>query len=176
MPKNHAKRRTHAVTWYSPDPKTAQAMDGLDYLHAVKEGRIPPPPVWSLVGCRLVEIDRGRIVLEIAPAEYLYNRFGRVQGGILCAVLDAAMACALSSVIPPGMYFTSPEMKVSYFRPIVAEVGTLRCEGIITHRGSRIAFLEARIVDSTGKLYTQAMSTFMVFKETKPEAGKGEGH
>jgi uncharacterized protein (TIGR00369 family) len=146
-------------------------MSGLDYLHAVKEGRIPPPPIWRLVNCRLVKIDRGYVIFEITPAEYHYNRFGRVQGGILCTVLDAAMACALSSALPPGMSFTSPELKVNYFRPITIETGLMRCESSVTHKGNRIAVLEAKMLDGTGRLYTHAMSTFMIFEVAKEGAG-----
>jgi acyl-coenzyme A thioesterase PaaI-like protein len=70
-------------------------------------------------------------------------------------------------LIPPGMNFTSPEIRASCFRPVASETGTLRCEGTVTHRGTRFAVPEFRILDSTGRLYAQAMSTFMLFKEKR---------
>jgi len=81
----------------------------------VKAGRIPPPPVWNIVDCRLVEINKGHVVFETTPFEYHYNRFGRIQGGALCVMLDATMACTLGSVLPAGMSFASPELKANSY-------------------------------------------------------------
>ena len=161
------KRQSRTVTWDSRATRTAVTMSGLDYLHGMKDGRIPPPPAWSLVGCRLTEVDTGRVVCQFTPAEHLCNRFGKVQGGILCVVIDAAMGSAISSVLSPGMSFTTPEIKVNYFRPITGDNGTMSCESTIIHRGDRIAVLEARVLDATGRLYAHALSTFMILHETK---------
>jgi len=170
--KGKLNQRNRLITWEYPAEKSALAMSGLEYLYAVKAGQIPPPPVWNLVDCRLVEIKEGHIVFELNPSEHHYNRFGRVQGGVLCVVLDATMASTLSSALPIGMNFTSPELKINYFRPITSETGTIRCEGSIIHKGNRIAILEAKIVDNEGKLYANAMSTFMIYDTTKDENQK----
>ncbi len=159
-------RRT--VTWEHPaiDSQTAFGMSGLDLLREMKEGRIPPPPVWELVNFRVTEMAEGRVVFEIDPAEYHYNRFGVVQGGIECAILDAAVGYAVHSTLPAGTGYTTLELKTNYLRPISMETGTIRCIGSIIHRGSRVALAQADMVDRDDLLYTHAVSTCLLFKLT----------
>lgn len=161
--KDGPKQKSRTITWAHQVIEQNPAESGLEYLLAIKEGRIPPPPVWNLIGCRLAEIREGCVTLEITPAEYHYNRFGVVQGGILCTMLDASMACTLSSSLPQGTGFSSPELKANYFRPITVETGVVCCESTIIHRGNRIAVLEGKILDREGRLCAQSMATFMIF-------------
>ena len=165
--KDGPKLKSRTITWSYQVIEQNPAESGLEYLLAIKEGRIPPPPVWNLIGCRLAEIRDESVTLEITPAEYHYNRFGVVQGGILCTILDASMACTLSFSLPRGTGFSSPEIKVNYFRPVTIETGMLSCESIIIHKGSRIAVLEGKILDTENRLYVQSMATFTIFMSRK---------
>ena len=157
----HAGKRT--VTWVPPviDEQVA-ATSGLDLLRAVRDGRTPPPPVWRLIGLRLTEIEEGRAVFEIEFAEYHYSRFGKVQGGIECAVFDAATGYAVHSTLPAGVSYTTLELKVNYLRPITIETGLMRCTGSIIHRGNRAAVAEATMQDSNGRAYAHAISTCLI--------------
>ncbi len=150
------------MTWEYPSAGPGSSLAGMGYLEGLKAGRIPRPPVWCLVGYRLVEVQTGRAVLRMDPGECHFNRFGRVQGGVICSVLDAAMACAVSSVLPSSMGFTSPEIKVEYFRPIDGRTGSLLCEGRVVELLDTIAVLEARLTDGAGGLYARSASTFMI--------------
>ncbi|MBA4417454.1 MAG: hypothetical protein C0392_06050 [Syntrophus sp. (in: bacteria)] len=163
LEKDGPKQKSHTITWTYQAIEQNQAQSGLEYLLAIKEGRISPPPVWNLIGCRLAEICEGRVTLEVTPAEYHYNRFGVVQGGILCTILDASMACTLSSSLSQGTGFSSPELNVNYFRPVRVETGVVRCESTIIHKGNRIAVLEGKILDREARLCAQSMATFMIF-------------
>jgi uncharacterized protein (TIGR00369 family) len=145
-------------------------MRGLDLMSAMKDGRFPPPPVWSLVNFRLLEFGEGRAVMEMTPAEYHYNRFGVVQGGILCPVLDAAAGYAVHSTLPAGTGYTTLDLKVNYLRPVSVETGPLRCVGRIVHRGSRVCLAEADLTDGNGRLYAHAVSTCLLFKLSKKRA------
>jgi uncharacterized protein (TIGR00369 family) len=149
------------------DYKAAFGMRGLDLVNAIKEGRFPLPPVWDLVNFRLREVAEGRVVFEINPAEYHYNCFGMVQGGIECAVLDAGAGYALHSTLPAGTGYTTLELKVNYLRPISLETGTIRCLGTVIHKGSRVAVAQADMLDSNNLLYAHAISTCLVFKLTE---------
>lgn len=144
------------------DDRADKIKDGLEFLHAIKEGRIPPPPAWRLLDCVITGINEGIVTLEMTPAWHHCNRFGVVQGGILCTLLDASMACTLSSALPHGTGFGSAEIKVSYFRPVTIEMGVIRSEGSIIHKERRIAVLEGRITDGEGRLCAHSMSTFMI--------------
>ena len=68
--------RTHAITWEDPkvSARDAARISGLDYLCAIKDGEIPPPPIALLVGYRIIEVKPGNAVFELEPAEYCSDR------------------------------------------------------------------------------------------------------
>lgn len=163
--------RSRNVTWADPTVTAAAAaeMTGLEYLGAVSDGRLPCPPVWSLVGFQLTEVADDRVVFEMNPAEWHYNRFSMVQGGIACTVLDAAMACALQTGLPRGIHFTTLGMNVNYLRPISSTAGLMRCVGRVIQRGNRIVIVEAKMLDAGGVLYAYSVSTCMLLKQAGGE-------
>ncbi|MFN8499312.1 MAG: PaaI family thioesterase [Anaerolineae bacterium] len=153
--------RTRTITWEDPliGANAGREMTGLDYLQAIVRGELPPPPISALVGQRFESIERGRVVLSIEPAEYHYNPMGSVHGGVWCTILDSAMACAIHSMLPLGVTFTTLELKVNFLRPMTVDTGRVTCEGKVIHMGSRVATAEARLVDERGKLYGHASTT-----------------
>ena len=169
-------KRSRTVRWEDPGiiVKATPTMHGLDLLRAIKDGRIPNPPVSSLVGLRLTDVEAGRVVLQIDPAEYHYNPAGAVHGGITCTVLDSAATCAVHSTLPAGTVPTTLEIKINYLRPIRSETGTMRCEAALIYKGSRTAVAEAKMLDSNGLLYAYAVSTCLIFEATK-EGAKADG-
>ncbi len=159
-------RRIHTVTWEDPEvsARDAASIGGLDYLRAIMEGKIAPPPVAMLLGYQLREIDVGRVVFELEPAEYHYNPFASMHGGIMSTVLDSAMTSAILTTLPAGVGCSTLEIKVNFVRPITTRTGLVRCEGKIVHGGNRIAIAEGRITDSRDKLCSFAVSTCLVFR------------
>src|SRR5829696_3814225 len=97
---------------------------------------------------------------------------GAVHGGLACTLLDSAMGCAVHTMLPAGVGYTTVELKVSFLRPITLKTGRLLCEGTIIHLGSRIATAEARLLDTSGKLYGHATTTCMILRNLAPEQPK----
>jgi uncharacterized protein (TIGR00369 family) len=110
----------------------------------------------ALLGFRLVEVEEGRVVFIGTPDETFYNGWGVAHGGYAATMLDSALGCAVNSTQPAGRTFTTLELTIHYTRPLMREVGEIRCEGKVLHVGSRVATAEARIVDRAGKLYAHA--------------------
>jgi uncharacterized protein (TIGR00369 family) len=158
--------RIRTITWEDPrvSARDAASIGGLDYLRAIKDGKVKPPPVAALIGYQLLEIDVGRVVFELEPAEYHYNPFATMHGGIMSTVLDSAMTSAILTTLPAGVGCSTLEIKVNFVRPITDRTGLVRCEGKIIHGGNRIAIAEGRITDSRDKLCAFAVSTCMVFR------------
>ncbi len=166
---NHAIKRTHTVTWGDPkiSARDSDSISGIDYLRAIKEGRIEPPPAAKLIGYRIVEIETGHAVFTLEPAEYHYNPFATVHGGIASTILDTAMTAAVLSTLPVGLGCSTLEIKVNFIRPITRKTGELRCRAKTIHVGSRMATAEGKLLDSQNKLYAHAVSTCMIFKASK---------
>ena len=159
------RRRT--IAWEDPLPaaKAGAALSGLEHLRAMRDRRLPPAPIMELLGFWPVEVEEGRIVFVSRPAEYHYNPIGVVHGGFAATLLDSAMGCAVHSVLPAGVGYTTLEVKVNYVRALTRETGEVRCEGQVIHAGKRIATAEGRLVDADGRLYAHATTTCMIFRE-----------
>jgi uncharacterized protein (TIGR00369 family) len=158
--------RTRTITWEDPLPtaQQGQAMSGLQYLRAIQSGKVPPPPIALLLGMGMVEVEEGRAVFTVQPAEYHYNPIGVVHGGLAATLLDSALGCAVHSTLPAGTGYTTLEMKVNYVRAITSQTGELRCEAKIIYQGGRIATAEGRITDAQGKLYAHGTTTCIIFR------------
>jgi uncharacterized protein (TIGR00369 family) len=164
--KNRGTPRIHTVTWEDPriSARDAGSLSGLDYLRAIKEGNISPPPIAMLIGYRISEIEAGRAVFELEPAEYHYNPFATVHGGIACTLLDTTMTASVLSTLPIGVSCSTLDIKVTFFRAITVDTGTVRCEAKILHSGNRITTAEATLMDDQGKSYAHAVGTCMIFR------------
>jgi uncharacterized protein (TIGR00369 family) len=152
--------------------RVAPSMSGLDFLRAIVAGELPAPPVALLLDMSIVEVERGRTVFELEPAEYQFNPIGSVHGGVLATLLDSAMGCAVHSMLPAGSGYTTLELKVNFLRRVTTETGRLRCEGKVIHLGRTVATAEARAVDDQGRPVAHATTTCLL---TRPGADGSAG-
>jgi uncharacterized protein (TIGR00369 family) len=139
-------------------------MSGIDFLTAIGRGEIPPPPIMQLLGMRPVEVEPGRIVFGLTPAEFHYNPIGSVHGGVISTMCDSAAACAVHTMLPVGVGYTTLELKVNFLRAVSIASGELFCEGTTIQVGGRVALAEARLTDGAGQIYAHATSTCMIFR------------
>jgi len=141
---------------------TRRTLSGLEFFQRMAEGALEPPAMVKLLGLRLVEAEKGRVVFTGVATEQFYNGLGVAHGGFAATMLDSALGCAINTMQPAGRLFTTLELKINYTRPLTREAGELRCEATVLHAGSRTATAEARIVDAKGRLYAHATTTCIV--------------
>jgi uncharacterized protein (TIGR00369 family) len=137
-------------------------MSGYEFLCAIRDGEIPPPPIGTLLGFGIAEISKGRVVFECTPDESVYNPIGVVHGGLVCTLADTVAGCAVHSSLDAGVAYTSIDLNVSYTRPVTRDSGTLRATGIVVKPGRRVAFSSAEILDGRGKVVATATSSCLV--------------
>lgn len=166
MSDSETAQRTRTITWKDPLPgaKLGQTMSGLEYLQALKSGKISPSPIGVLMGFWFAEVSEGRVVFGAEPAEYHYNPIGTVHGGLAATLIDSALGCAIHSTLPVGVGYTTLELKVNYLRPMTSKTGTVYCEGKVIYVGGRVATAEARLTDANGKLYAHGTTTCMILR------------
>ena len=73
----------------------SDAVSGLEFPRALRDGSLEEPPIAMLVGFRLTEVEEGRVAFELVPSECQYNFSGTVHGGISASVIDAATGSAV---------------------------------------------------------------------------------
>jgi len=156
--------RSLSIEWTDPGALAAagRSMSGLDFLRAIRDGKLPPPPIAMLLGFRLTEVEPGHAVFECTPGEQHYNPIGVVHGGLAMTLLDSAMGCCVQTRVPAGSGYTTLEAKTNLVRAITDKTGRLRAIGKVVHIGSRIATAEGRLEDARGKLYAHASTTCIV--------------
>ena len=159
------RTRTRTVTWEDPlvSARAGATLAGIDYLRAVAQGTLPPPPIALLLGFDIEEVAEGRVVFTAATGEHQYNPIGVVHGGLAATLLDSAMGCAVHSRLPKGRGYTTLEIKVNYVRAIKHDSGPLRAIGTVVHMGGKTATAEARLLDRDGRLCAHATTTCMLF-------------
>jgi uncharacterized protein (TIGR00369 family) len=158
--------RSRTVTWYDPAiPAAAGAeLPGREFLQAIVEGRLPPPPIVNLVGARLVSVGDGEALFRCTPDESAYNPIGVVHGGLLCTLLDTAAGCAVHTLLPAGVGFSSIEIKVSFLRVLRAGGGEVEVHGQALRVGRQVAFAEAHARDGTGELVGHATTSIALLR------------
>jgi uncharacterized protein (TIGR00369 family) len=136
---------------------------GLERMRAIVDGSDEPPPMATLMGFKLIEVEEGRAVFSVVPGKQHYNPLGMVHGGLALTLLDSALGVAVHTTLAEGASYSTLETKVNLVRPITADTGELRAEGRVVHRGRTTATAEGRFTGvADGKLYAHGTSTCLI--------------
>ncbi|MCC5989184.1 MAG: PaaI family thioesterase [Pararhodobacter sp.] len=146
-----------------PDRDTVAGMSGLEFLQAMRDGRLAGPPMAATLGFSLHSVKEGVAVFRGAPAFAHLNPMGAVHGGWYGAVLDSALGCAVASRLPVGRGYTTLEFKVNLIRALPIGM-VVDCVGRASHvgRSTGVAEGEIRGVED-GRLYATGSTTCLVF-------------
>jgi len=158
--------RERTISWEDPLATAALGaeLSGLEAMRQVAEGALPPPPIAVLFDMEIVEVEDGRCVFALEPAEWMFNPIGSVHGGVAATVLDSCMGCAVHSTLPAGVGYATTDIQVRYLRAMSATTGRVLAEGEVVHRGRKQATAEGRLfVEETGKLIAHATTGCVVF-------------
>jgi len=93
--------------------------------------------------------ETGRAVVELEIDARLNNPMGRVHGGVLAALSDAAMGIAFGRTLDPGQDFSTIDLHIQFMRPVRGR--KLVATGEMIQRGLRIGFVQCRVTDDRGK-------------------------
>lgn len=154
------------------EPRGLAALSGREWLEGVVAGRNPGPPALEALGIRMTAIGEGLATLELDPGELHDNGLGMVHGGIVTAMIDAAAGCAVLSLLPPGRFGPSQDIRVSFVRPVVPGAGPVTTEGRVLNLSRRTALAEATIRDRAGRLLAHGTLTCVV---VEPHARRADG-
>ena len=167
--RSHDGVRERTITWTDPAQARfrGRGLNGYERLLAIKRGELAAPPAAALLGLELERVEPGRTVFSLLADEVHENPMGTMHGGIVAALVDTAMGCALSSRLDADAGFTTLELKTNYVRAITQATGKIYADGTVVHAGGRVATTEARVHDSSGTLYAHATSTCMILRGTR---------
>ncbi len=156
------RQRTYG--WDDPTPTALAGLgqNGLAVLRAIGAGTLPLPPALKTLGIEPLAADRGQVSFRLDVAEFHLNPFGIVHGGVLAALMDTAMGCAVHSLLPVAVGYVTGELNVRFLRPASPAAGLLVCTGEVVHQGKNTMIASARILDSDERVIAIAGATCFI--------------
>ena len=116
--------------------------------------RFDEAPIAQLIGFRVLpataeDKELGRATVELDIDSRLNNPMGRVHGGVLAALSDAAMGIAFGRTLDSDQDFSTIDLHIHFMRPVRGK--KLTAKGEMIQRGLRVGFVQCRITDDRGK-------------------------
>ena len=156
--------RRREVTWEDPMAGAAQALEqsGLEYISAIADGSIQPPPIANLLGMTIEKIAVGQVTFALDVGEHLYNPIGSVHGGVFCALLDSAMGCAAHSILGRGQAYATLELKANLVKALTVDTPSVVATGQVISSGRRVITASGQITGPDGTLYAHGTTTCII--------------
>jgi uncharacterized protein (TIGR00369 family) len=137
----------------------------MNYLDKIKEEGRSANSFFCLMGIDVVSTGDGEAVLKMVVRPDMYNGVGWLQGGMLTAIADEAMALALYTRLAPGEGIATISESTSFIKGI--REGTILAKGTVIKKGRRVAFMESMVyMDNTEKtILARTTASFAVTSE-----------
>jgi uncharacterized protein (TIGR00369 family) len=151
-----------------PAPEFANPDQALIHRFLAGDGRPLPfdaNPLARALGAELRAADpqAGRATLAFSPGPQFLQGAGMLQGGVLTAMLDFAMAYAVLAQMPLGGSCATVNLSVAFLRP--APQGRYLAHGEIERRGRHLAFTRAQLLrEEDGRTVATATSTLALME------------
>ena len=121
-------------------------VDTMSYLEKIKRDGKHANPFFCLMGIDAVSIEPGKAVLKMQVRPDMHNGVGWLQGGMLVALADEAMALALYPMLAKNEGIATISEATSFIKGV--QDGFIIAEGRVIRKGRRVAFAE-------GEVYTE---------------------
>ena len=127
-------------------------------LEASIRRRLAANPFIKFVGIQVPQLGRGyaRFVLPFKPD--LANSIGLLQGGVIAALADEAVAFALYSLVKEGETFNTVEMKINFLGAV--KEGEVEAVAHIAKKG-RTTSLGEFVVRQGERLVAKGLCTYI---------------
>jgi uncharacterized protein (TIGR00369 family) len=140
-------------------------------------------PVSETLDMHLVEFGRGEAVYEMPARAELGNPLGVIQGGVITALSDAAMAAATTTILSDEEIqreaITTVDLFSRLIRPVnAAKVESLRAEANVVRAGGRLVWAEAEVLadgETVGKFAATGIRVAFDPNAYIAERGGGNG-
>ena len=132
--------------------------DALDQI--VAGTGTPPPMVATLRLPRIEGWGPGHVWGRWKVDPEMFHAGGAVFGGYLAALADSFVGLAMMTTLEDGEWFTTSDLRISYFRPVTG--GALDIAAEVINRGRRMAHVEVVFVNDDDKVAAKATATQVI--------------
>ena len=121
----------------------------MSYLEKIKKDGRQANPFFCLTGIDVVKVEPGLAVLGMQVRPDMHNGVGWLQGGMLVAIADEAMALALYTLLEKDEGIATIAESTSFIRGV--RKGAILAEARVIKKGRRVAFMEAEVRADDGE-------------------------
>lgn len=138
----------------------------MSYLDRIKKDGRQANPFFCLTGIDIVKAESGTAVLTMPVRPDMHNGVGWLQGGMLVAIADEAMALALYPLLEKNEGIATIAESTSFIKGV--RQGTIRAEARVIKKGRRVAFMEAEVWGEDGEkvLLSRTTASFAITSVT----------
>ena len=123
----------------------------MSYLEKIKKDGRSANPFFCLMGIDIMKAEPGIAALTMPVRPDMHNGVGWLQGGMLVAIADEAMALALYPLLEKNEGIATIAESTSFIKGV--RKGTIIAEARVVKKGRRVAFMEAEVwVDDGEKI------------------------
>lgn len=144
-----------------PPPVDADEPVGLTRVRMMADGRQATPGMWATLGMRLVEVEAGRVSVEVVPGSRHANGNAIAHGGLVAAMVDSATGAAVTTTLAAGQRIATVDLRLDYHRPVALGGDPIVAEAVVAHRGQQLAHADC-VVRADGRLVATGRAVFAV--------------
>ena len=139
----------------------------MSYLEEIRAHGRDVNPFFCLMGIEVVHIEPGKAVLKMEVRRDMHNGVGWLQGGMLAALADEAMALALYTLLPDNEGIATISESTSFIKGV--QEGVIYAEGQVVRKGRRVAFMDGdvRLDDEARTILSRTSAAFAVTTNTR---------
>lgn len=115
----------------------------MSYLEKIQRDGKRANPFFGMMGIDVMSMEPGKAELKMTVRPEMLNGVGWLQGGILVAIADEAMALALYPVLAETEGIATISESTSFIKGV--RTGTIYAEGRVIKKGRRVAFTESEV-------------------------------
>ncbi len=143
---------------------------GEDVIERIRR-QVENEPYAEKLGLRLLELEPGRAVVEMAPRDDVANILGMTHGGAIFSLIDEAFQVSCNAY---GTVAVALSMTLTYHSPPRAGA-TLRAESREIHRSRKTGTYIIRVTDDRGSLIATCQALAYRKRQPLPFLSEGDG-
>ena len=115
----------------------------MSYSEKIKRDGKRANPFFCMMGIDVVSMEPGKAELKMQVRPDMHNGVGWLQGGMLAAIADEAMALALYPMLAETEGIATISESTSFIKGV--REGVIHAEGRVIKKGRRVAFTESEV-------------------------------
>ena len=108
----------------------------------------------------VVSQGRGSAVLRFPYKKEFTQYQGAVQGGVVAAYADAAVAVAVTSLLPEGRDMVTTDLHIHFLKPVTS--GPIIARAHVVHEGRTLLLGAATVELEDGTVCARVTATYMI--------------